>query len=81
MEKTDSIVYTYNGNTREATFYANGIKIAQKTFTKDIEEIKSFIIPANAGKQYSKITFYNKVLEQSEITNNYQIDKYRFNIK
>lgn len=77
--KTDYISYTYNGETREATFYANGIKLAQRTFTIDPEEITYFRIYASQ-KDYSRVSFYNKVLSEQEIQHNYSIDKNRFNI-
>lgn len=77
--KTDSIVYTYDGNTRLAKFYANGKILAQKQFTTDPEEINKFII-FNAQKDYNRISFYKRVLTEEEISTNYEIDKYRFGI-
>lgn len=79
IEKTDSISYTYNGSTKQATFYVNGKKIAQKNFVNDPEEIEFFEI-YSSQKEYKKISFYNKVLTQEEVTQNYEIDKYRFGI-
>lgn len=67
------------GQTKEATFYANGVKLAQKTFTTDPEEITYFYI-GNSQKDYSRVSFYDKVLTQEEVQHNYGIDKYRFDI-
>lgn len=79
IDKTDCLTYTYDGNTRMAKFYINGEMLAQKQFTTDPEEIMSFII-FNSKKDYSRISFYKKVLTQEEISTNYEIDKYRFSI-
>ena len=67
------------GQTKEATFYANGVKLAQKTFIADPEEITYFYI-SNSQKDYSRVSFYDKVLTQEEVQHNYGIDKYRFDI-
>lgn len=79
IEKIASFVYTYNGETKQSTFYVNGQKMSQKIFTIDPEEIGYFNIDSSQ-KSYSKLSFYDKVLEEEEVQHNFQIDQYRFEI-
>lgn len=72
------LTYTYNTDTKLARVYINGEKIAEKTYINNPEEIDSF---TTTGGQYHRISIYNKELTQEEITNNYEVDKYRFDIK
>lgn len=72
------LTYTYNTDTKLARVYINGEKIAEKTYINNPEEINSF---TTTGGQYHRISIYNKELTQEEITNNYEVDKYRFDIK
>lgn len=78
--KIDTLTYTYNGQTKEAIFYANGKKVAQKIFTNDTQATQYFEINASQ-LAYSRINIYNKVLSEDEIRQNHEIDKYRFDIK
>lgn len=79
LEKTISLVYTYDEQTKTAAVYINGVKKAGKQYTIGGEAIENFTIYAN--KAYSRISIYNKSLNEQEIKNNYEIDKYRFGIE
>lgn len=79
LNKPVLLTYTYNANTNVARVYINGEKRAEKVFVTAPEEITSFT--TNGQGQYHRVSIYNKELIQEEITNNYEIDKYRFDIK
>lgn len=79
LNKPVLLTYTYNANTNVARVYINGEKKAEKVFVTAPEEITSF---ATSGQgQYHRVSIYNKELTQEEITSNYEVDKYRFDIK
>lgn len=80
LGKIDSVVYTFDGAKKEMTVYANGEMIGQKTVTQDIDEIEYFQTGITQ-KDYYRLSFYNKVLSEEEVKQNYNIDKYRFNIE
>lgn len=73
------LTYTYDGESRVATLYINGKKIANKTYNVDPIKIENFYIPTTQ-KQFGRINFYDQVLTQEDIKNNYEIDQYRFGI-
>ncbi len=73
------LTYTYNANTNVARVYINGEKRAEKVYVTGPEEITSFTTKGQG--QYHRVSIYNKELTQEEITNNYETDKYRFDIK
>lgn len=73
------LTYTYNADTKVARLYINGEKKAEKVYVSDPEEITSFTTKGEA--QYHRVSIYNKELTQEEITNNYEVDKERFDIK
>lgn len=79
LNKPVLLTYTYDTDTKLATFYINGEKKASKTYVTAPEEITLF--STNAQGQYHRISIYNKELTQEEITNNFNVDKERFNIK
>lgn len=80
LEKTISLVYTYDEQTKIATVYVNGVKKASKKYTVGGQAIEYFST-ACPNKEYSRISIYNKSLNEQEIKNNYEIDKYRFGIE
>lgn len=79
LNKPVLLTYTYNADTKVARVYINGEKKAEKAYVTDPEEITSFITKGQA--QYHRVSIYNKELTQEEITNNYEVDKERFDIK
>lgn len=78
LNKPVLLTYTYNVDTKIARVYINGEKKAEKVYVTDSEAIKSFTTYAG---QYHRVSIYNKELTQEEITNNYEVDKERFDIK
>lgn len=78
LNKPVLLTYTYNADTKFATVYINGEKKASKVYVTDPEGIKSFTTYAG---RYHRVSIYNKELTQEEIINNYEVDKYRFDIK
>lgn len=79
LNKVVLLTYTYNADTKLATAYINGEKKASKTYVTDPEEINLFST-VGVGR-YHRISIYDKELTQEEITNNYNVDKNRFDIK
>jgi len=79
LNKPILLTYTYDDKSRIATLYINGKKMSNKTYNIDPIGIQSFYI-FTTQKQFNRINFYNQVLTQEEIQNNYEIDKYRFGI-
>ncbi len=78
--KIFSLGYTYDNITKIATVYINGKQVASKVYIDGHQAISSFIAKAT-NKSYSRISIYNKVLNEQEILDNYAIDKLRFNIE
>lgn len=80
LNKPISLVYTYDNTIKNAQVYINGRKMASKQYMTGGKAIESFQL-AWANKKYSRICIYNKSITQEAITNNYEIDKYRFGIE
>lgn len=79
LNKTDSMVYTFEYSTKKAQLYINGEKIAEKTYETIPNTITQFKID-NSQKSYYRIGIYDRVLTEDEIKTNYEIDKFRFGI-
>lgn len=79
IDKTDSLVYTFDYSTKNAQVYVNGEKLAEKTYQTNPDSIVQFEIN-NSQKSYHRVSMYNRVLTEEEIKTNYEIDKFRFGI-
>lgn len=74
--KVTTLTYTFNSTNKVASVYINGVKKASKTFVNRPHEIFGFNIKGQGD--YKRICVYNRVLTDSEITQNYTTDKARF---
>lgn len=80
LNKPISLVYTYDNTIKNAHVYINGMKMASKQYATGGKAIEGFKL-GWANKKYSRVCIYNKSITQEAITNNYEIDKYRFGIE
>lgn len=80
QNKIYNVIYTYDGDSKNANLYLNGKKIASKTYNISPENSDNFEIPASGSKKIYKLSFYKRVLSESEAVDNYNVDKIRYNI-
>lgn len=79
IDKTDSLVYTFDYSTQKAQVYINGEKIAEKIYETTPDDISHFTI-YYSQKSYHRVSMYDRALTEDEIKTNYEIDKFRFGI-
>lgn len=74
------VTYTYNSTDKIANCYINGTKYNTEQHTMEPDSIKSFLMKY-CGKKFYAVRIYNSALTDSEVQQNYEIDKARFGIE